>query len=70
MIQKKNRNTWSIIPGQELTAMDKEILYWQNRGKKVPTRDLIKTPEQIEGIRQAGAINTAVLDAVAAAIRP
>lgn len=50
--------------------MDREILYWQNRGKNVPSRDLIKTPEQIEGIRAAGRINTAVLDAVAAAIRP
>ena len=36
----------------------------------MPTRDLIKTPEQIEGIRRAGVINTGVLDAVAAAIRP
>ena len=58
------------MPGQELTDMDREILYWQNRGKNVPSRDLIKTPEQIEGIRAAGRINTAVLDAVAAAIRP
>ena len=58
------------MPGQELTDVDREILYWQNRGKNVPSRDLIKTPEQIEGIRAAGRINTAVLDAVAAAIRP
>ena len=36
----------------------------------VPTRELIKTPEQIEGIRRSGVINTGVLDAVAAAIRP
>ena len=34
----------------------------------VPTPDLIKTPEQIEGIRRAGVINTGVLDAVAAEI--
>ena len=43
-------------------------MYWENKGRLVPTRDLIKTPEQIEGIRAAGVINTAVLDAVAAEI--
>jgi len=68
MANKKRR--WSIEPGQPLTEMDKQILYWQNRSKSVPSRDLIKTPEQIEGIRRAGVVNTGVLDAVAAAIRP
>ena len=43
--------------------MDKTIMYWDNKGKLVPTRDLIKTPEQIEGIRKAGVVNTGVLDA-------
>lgn len=70
MTQKKQRRRWTIEPGNELTEMDKEILYWQNRSKSVPSRDLVKTPEQIEGIRRAGVVNAAVLDAVAAAIRP
>ena len=48
--------------------MDKTIMYWENKGKLVPTRELIKTPEQIEGIRKAGVVNTGVLDAVAAEI--
>ena len=48
--------------------MDKTIMYWENKGKEVPSRDLIKTPEQIEGIRKAGVVNTGVLDAVAAVI--
>jgi len=43
-------------------------MYWENKGREVPTRDLIKTPEQIEGIRKSGVVNTGVLDAVAAAI--
>ena len=30
----------------------------------MPTPDLIKTPEQLEGIRRAGVVNTGVLDAV------
>ena len=44
-------------------------MYWENKGKEVPTRDLIKTPEQIEGIRRAGVVNTGVLDEVAKHIR-
>lgn len=70
MGDKKKKHRWSILPGQELTEMDKQILYWQNRSKSVPSRELVKTPEQIEGIRRAGVVNTGVLDAVAAMIRP
>jgi methionyl aminopeptidase len=63
---KKRR--WHCQPGQEPTEFDKKIMYWESKGKLVPTPDLIKTPEQIEGIRRAGVINTGVLDAVAAEI--
>ena len=45
-------------------------MYWENKGKEVPTRDMIRTPEEIEGIRIAGKLNTGCLDAVAAAIHP
>lgn len=45
--------------------MDKRILAFQEQGCLVPTRKLIKTKEQIEGIRQSGIINTGVLDLVA-----
>ena len=38
-------------------------------GIKTPTRAMIKTPEQIEGCREAGRINSLVLDAVAREIR-
>lgn len=41
----------------------------QARGKCVPTRELVKTPAEIEGIRRAGEINTALLDEVAKIIR-
>lgn len=65
---KKRR--WHLLPGQEPTEMDRQIMYWESKGKLVPTRKLIKTPEQIEGIRRAGVINTLVLDTVEAAIHP
>ena len=38
---------------------------FQEEGFLVPSRKLIKTPEQIEGIRRSGVVNTGVLDLVA-----
>ena len=63
---KKKR--WHCLPGQEPTEMDLKIMALEKRGKLVPTRDMIKTPEQIEGIRKSGIVNTGCLDAVAEAI--
>src|SRR3712207_8453656 len=68
MMLKKRR--WHCLSGQPITELDKQVMYWENKGKEVPTRDMIKTPEQIEGIRIAGAVNTGCLDAVEKAIRP
>ena len=59
---KKQKKRWIVPAGQPLTPLDTRILELQDKGILVPTRDLIKTPEQIEGIRQAGIINTAALD--------
>jgi hypothetical protein len=64
MVFKKKR-VWHCLPGQEPTELDKRVMYWENKGKEVPSRDLIKTPEQIEGIRRSGVVNTGVLDEVA-----
>ena len=68
MIRRKKVN-WKIPKGAELTELDKKVLYFQNKGCLVPTRELIKTPEQIEGIRRSGLLNTAVLDKVAESIK-
>lgn len=69
MSKKNKKEQWFVPAGIEPTEMDLKIMAWQEKGKKVPTRQLIKTPEQIEGIRRAGALNTAVLDHVAEHIR-
>ena len=63
MFNKKKRR-WHLVPGQEPTEMDRRIITMEEKGKLVPTRELIKTPEQIEGIRRAGVVNTGVLDEV------
>ena len=64
----KKKRRWHCTPGGA-TELDKQVMYWENKGKLVPTNSLIKTPEQIEGIRKAGQLNTAVLDEVAKNIR-
>jgi len=58
----KRKKRWHALPGQPLTEMDKKVMYWESKGKEVPTRDLIMSPEQIEGIRRSGVVNTGVLD--------
>lgn len=65
MSTKKYHNNWHTLPGEPLTEMDKKIMFFQKKGHLVPTRKLIKTPEQIEGIRRSGVVNTGVLDLVA-----
>lgn len=68
MVFKRRR--WTMPKDGQLTENDKIIMKWESKGKLVPTRNLIKTPEQIEGIRQSGLVNTAVLDEVARCIHP
>ena len=58
------KRNWRLIAGQPMTELDKRILSFQNNGHLVPSRELLKTPEQIEGIRQSGVINTGVLDLI------
>ena len=67
-IMQLKKKRWHCLPGQEPTDMDLKIMALEKKGKLVPTRDLIKTPEQIEGIRKSGVVNTGCLDAVAEAI--
>ena len=66
----KKKNNWYVPQGQLFTELDKKVLAFQNRGCLVPTRRLVKTTEQIEGIRRSGVVNTGVLDAVAEMIKP
>ena len=64
-MRKRKIKNWRIPVGHQLTELDKRILNLQEKGHLVPSRELIKTPEQIEGIRRSGKINTGVLDLIA-----
>lgn len=63
------KRRWSVEKGQPLTPMDKKILAAQKAGHTVPSRNLIRTPEEIEGIRKSGVLNTALLDYVTTQIK-
>ncbi len=65
----RKRKNWVVPEGTTPTPFDLRILEIQAKGHLVPTRQLIKTPEQIEGIRRAGEINTAILDMLEEKIR-
>lgn len=65
----RSKNRWVVPEGVQSTELDEKVLYYQEHGHLVPTRSMIKTPEQIEGIRQSGIINTGVLDLVAREIK-
>ena len=49
--------------------MTKKIHSYKLKGHIVPPRSIIKTPEQIEKIKESAAINTAVLDLVSSKIK-
>ena len=59
-----NRKRWRVPAGQEPTDLDRKVMAFESRGALVPKRSLIRTPEEIEGIRKSGVINTAILDLV------
>lgn len=48
--------------------IEDKIAYHEERGEIVPSRDILKTVPQIEGIRKSADLNTAVLDHVEAHI--
>ena len=50
-------------------AFDERLAQLAAQGKTVPGHELIKTPAQVEGIRESARINIAVLDEVADKIR-
>lgn len=60
---------WTVPEGTEPSELECRVMEAERSGAVVPPRSLIKTEEQIEGIRRSGVVNTGVLDAVAAEIR-
>ena len=66
---KSHKKNWVVPEGHTPTDFDRRILEMQEKGFVVPTNSLIKTAEDIEGIRRAGVINTGLLDLIASEIK-
>ena len=49
---------------KEYEVIKNRLNEYKKKGIVVPTEKMIKTKEQIEGIKKAGVINTAILDMV------
>jgi methionyl aminopeptidase len=60
-------NIWKA--GNRMDKLDIKLWTLEAKGHIVPDRSLLKTPQQIEAIKKSAALNTAVLDHVAAHIR-
>lgn len=44
--------------------MDEKIESYELKGCIVPRHDILKTPEQIQGIRESSKLNIAILDEI------
>ena len=64
----KSKEKLSESESAYLADIEQKIKAYKAKGYRVPTRKMIKTAAQIKGIRRSAAINTAVLDLVAAHI--
>ena len=65
----KSKEKLSESESVYLADIEQKIKAYKAKGYRVPTRKMIKTAAQIKGIRRSAAINTAVLDLVAAHIQ-
>ena len=68
-MSRKRRKLWTVPNGVEPTEFERRMMSAEESGAEVPPRNLIKTEEQIEGIRLSGIVNTGVLDEVASKIK-
>lgn len=68
-MMKKLLKVGRFTPENYSAEIEDKIQKYRKLGYKLPPRRVIRTPEQIEGIRESAKINTGVLDCVAANIR-
>ena len=66
---KKFIKGFRFTPSNYPDAIEDKIQKYRKQGYKLPPRKVLRTPEQIEGIRESAKINTALLDHIAANIR-
>lgn len=65
MANRKKRTPWQVPAGTPLTDFDKRMMALYDAGEIIPTRAMIKSPEDIAGIRAVAVVNTGLLDMLA-----
>ncbi len=60
----KGFRKWYVPSSRVATDFELKMMEFEKRGYNVPPRKLIKTPEQIEGIKLSSVVNTGVLDLI------
>ena len=65
----KKTITYRITPGEYPAEIEKKARICHQKGLTLPNRKILRTKEQIRGIRECGKINTALLDFVSGHIR-
>ncbi len=65
----KSKMSFSEAEAMKMADIEQKMKAYKAKGYRVPSRKMIKTEAQIEGIRRSAAVNTAILDLVAQHIR-
>jgi len=58
-----------FTPSNYPAEVEAKIQKYRKQGYKLPPRKVLRTPEQLEGIRESAKINTALLDYISENIR-
>lgn len=66
---KKFMHGARLVPKGYPDEIENKLQHFKKEGCRIPDRHLLRTPEQIGGIRESARINTALLDCIAENIR-
>ncbi len=66
---KKFMHGARLVPKGYSDEIENKLQHFKKEGCRIPDRHLLRTPEQIGGIRESARINTALLDCIAENIR-
>ena len=66
---KKFIKGFRFTPSNYPDEIEDKIQKYRKQGLKLPPRKVLRTPEQLEGIRESAKINTALLDYISENIR-
>ena len=62
MVMKNFMKGSRFTPSNYPDSVEEQIQKYKKQGLKLPPRKILRTPEQLEGIRESAKINTALLD--------